>query len=98
MSLSAHAPAVTTAPAAQAVRIEPVAPVTQPIRIEVGKDIAKSVEIKQVPGNEIKVLSSTATVIHTPPPTGTEPHVEGHHVEVSPAPTARATSSPRSTP
>jgi hypothetical protein len=73
---------------APVVQIQPVVPVTQPIRIEVGQDIAKSVEIKQVPGNEIKVLPPPATIIYTPPPrpAEVEQHAHPHH-ETTPTPT-----------
>src|SRR6266446_5119081 len=64
--------------AAPAINIQPAMPMTQPIRIEVGRDIAKSVEIKQVPGNEIKVLPPAATVIYTPPPEVAHASHTGH--------------------
>ena|SRR5438477_2953867 len=84
---------------AATVRIQTVAPVAQPIQIEVGRDIAKSVEIKQVPGNEIKIrdLPSAAVVVTPPPKIEVEP-AHGHaHVE-TPTPTPLTTASPRSTP
>jgi hypothetical protein len=83
---------------APAVQIQPVVPVTQPIRIEVGQNIAKSVEIKQVPGNEIKVLSPPATVIYTPPPrpAEVEHHAHPDH-ETTPTPTTPAPA-PKATP
>src|SRR6266446_4096487 len=65
-------------PTAPTVNIQPAMPVTQPIRIEVGRDIAKSVEIKQVPGNEIKILPPAATVIYTPPPEVAHASHTGH--------------------
>jgi hypothetical protein len=84
------------------INIQPAMPVTQPIRIEVGHDIAKSVEIKQVPGNEIKVLPPAATVIYTPPP---EAEVHGSHGghaahtdQSTTTPTPTPTPSPRTTP
>jgi hypothetical protein len=82
---------------APAVQIQPAVPVTQTIRIEVGQNIAKSVEIKQVPGNEIKVLSPPATVIYTPPPPPAEvEHAHPHH-ETTPTPTTPAPA-PKATP
>jgi hypothetical protein len=80
---------------APAVQIQPVVPVTQTIRIEVGQNIAKSVEVIQVPGNEIKVLPPPATVIYTPtpPPAQIEQHVHPHP-ETTPTPTTPA---PRTT-
>jgi len=81
---------------APAVHIQPAVPVTQTIRIEVGQNIAKSVEIKQVPGNEIKVVPPPATVIYTPPPrpAEVEQHAHPHHetpTPTTPAPAPKAT-------
>lgn len=83
---------------APAIQIQPTGPLTEPIRIEVGRDIAKSVEIKQVPGNEIKVLPPPAAVIYTPPPrpAEVEQHAHPHH-ETTPTPTTPA-SAPKATP
>ena len=79
---------------APAVQIQPVVPVTQPIRIEVGQNIAKSVEVIQVPGNEIKVLPPPATVIYTPtpPPAEIEQHAHPHHETPTPTTPASAPS------
>jgi hypothetical protein len=83
---------------APAVQIQPAVPVTQTIRLEVGQNIAKSVEIKQVLGNEIKVLPPPATVIYTPPPLPAEieQHAHPHH-ETTPTPTTPAPA-PKATP
>jgi len=82
--------------AAPAIQIQPVVPVTQTIRIEVGQNIAKSVEVIQVPGNDITVLPPPATVIYTPspPPAEVEQHAHPHHetpTPTTPAPAPRAT-------
>jgi hypothetical protein len=73
-----------------AVQIQPAVPVTQPIRIEVGRDIAKSVEVKQVPGNEIKVLPPPATVIYTPTPVPVDTEQHAHPHTETPTPTTPA--------
>jgi hypothetical protein len=80
---------------APAIQIQPAVPVTQPIRIEVGQNIAKSVEIKQVPGSEIKVLPPPATVIYTPTPPSAQIEQHAHPHPETPTPTAPA---PRATP
>jgi hypothetical protein len=47
------------------VQIKPELPLTEPIRIEIGSEIATSVEIKRVSGAEIKIVAPAATQILT---------------------------------
>jgi hypothetical protein len=57
-----HAARVRPSPSIQ---IRPELPLTEPIRIEVGEDIAASVEIRRVSGAEIRVVAAVATHIRT---------------------------------
>jgi hypothetical protein len=80
---------------APTIRIEPVAPLTQPIQIEVGKDIAKSVEIKQVAGNEIKIRDlPSAAVVVTPTPEARVHTSHAHPHEETPSPSPPVKSNP----